>query len=86
MHGAQNFTEGVTYDNVPYPKDMLAAVANIDEDYPGSCGRCYEVRSQHWDSVWTAHVNQAAQRGEEVRGVLQHSGCVELQAMQPRYQ
>lgn len=40
----QNFTEGVTYDNVPYPKDMLMAVANVDADYPGSCGRCYEVR------------------------------------------
>ncbi|BDA51307.1 hypothetical protein COCOBI_18-1840 [Coccomyxa sp. Obi] len=40
----QNFTEGVTYDNVPYPKEMLMAVANIDVDYPGSCGRCYEVR------------------------------------------
>ncbi|EIE19971.1 hypothetical protein COCSUDRAFT_67654 [Coccomyxa subellipsoidea C-169] len=40
----QNFTEGVTYDNVPYPKDMLMAVANIDADFPGSCGRCYEVR------------------------------------------
>lgn len=40
----QNFTEGVTYDNVPYPKEMLMAVANIDQDYPGSCGRCYEVR------------------------------------------
>ena len=41
----QNYTEGVTYANVPYPKQMLAAMANIDESFPGSCGRCYEVRA-----------------------------------------
>ena len=33
----------MSYANVPYPKQMLAALANIDVDYPGSCGRCYEV-------------------------------------------
>jgi hypothetical protein len=41
----QNYTQGVSYDNVPYPKDMLAAMANIGEAFPGSCGRCYEVRA-----------------------------------------
>ena len=43
----QNYTEGVTYDNLPYPKEMLAALANTDEDFPGSCGRCYEVRCKN---------------------------------------
>ena len=43
----QNYTEGVTYANVPYPKEALAALANIDEDFPGSCGRCYEVRCKN---------------------------------------
>lgn len=41
---SQNYTEGVSYANVPYPKQMLAAMANIDEAFPGSCGRCFEVR------------------------------------------
>ena len=33
----QNYTEGVTYANVPYPKEALAALANSNEDFPGSC-------------------------------------------------
>ena len=44
---AQNYSEGVSYANVPYPKQMLAALANIDVDFPGSCGRCYEVSLLH---------------------------------------
>ena len=43
----QNYTEGVTYDNVPFPKESLAALANVDVDFPGSCGRCYEVRCKN---------------------------------------
>ena len=29
--------------SLPFPKEMYAAVADTNEDYPGSCGRCYEV-------------------------------------------
>ena len=36
---SQDGTEGVNFTNVPFPVDMLAAVANINDDYPGSCGR-----------------------------------------------
>lgn len=41
---SQNGTQGVDFSNVPFPVDMLAAVANVNEDYPGSCGRCYELQ------------------------------------------
>lgn len=34
----------VSYDNQAYPKDMIAALGSADPDYPGSCGRCYEVK------------------------------------------
>ena len=40
----QQGTSGVTYANEVYPRDAVAALANNDPDYPGSCGRCYEVR------------------------------------------
>jgi cullin-associated NEDD8-dissociated protein 1 len=29
---------------LPFPKEVYAAVADTNEDYPGSCGRCYQVR------------------------------------------
>ncbi|KAL3157021.1 hypothetical protein ABBQ38_001272 [Trebouxia sp. C0009 RCD-2024] len=41
---SQAGTEAVDFPNVPFPKDMLSAVANINDDFPGSCGRCYEIR------------------------------------------
>lgn len=34
----------VTYDNQAFPKDMVAGLASADPDYPGSCGRCYEIQ------------------------------------------
>ncbi|KAK9823593.1 hypothetical protein WJX72_004108 [[Myrmecia] bisecta] len=30
--------------DLPYGTGNVAALANVDPDYPGSCGRCYEVR------------------------------------------
>lgn len=30
--------------SLPFPKDMYAAAADTNLDYPGSCGRCYQVR------------------------------------------
>ncbi|GAX79409.1 hypothetical protein CEUSTIGMA_g6850.t1 [Chlamydomonas eustigma] len=30
--------------SMPFPKDAIAALADEDDDYPGSCGRCYEVK------------------------------------------
>ena len=41
---AQQGTSGVTYADEVFPRDAVAALANNDPDYPGSCGRCYEVR------------------------------------------
>ncbi|KAJ9517598.1 hypothetical protein QJQ45_025065 [Haematococcus lacustris] len=29
---------------LPYPRDAVAASADTNSDYPGSCGRCYEIR------------------------------------------
>lgn len=36
---SQKGTEGLDFSNLPFPVDMLAAVANVNDDYPGSCGR-----------------------------------------------
>jgi hypothetical protein len=30
--------------SLPFPREMYAANADTNVDYPGSCGRCYEVR------------------------------------------
>jgi len=30
--------------SLPFPKEIYAAAADTNEDYPGSCGRCYQVR------------------------------------------
>ena len=30
--------------DLPFPRDQVAAAANVNPDYPGTCGRCYEVR------------------------------------------
>jgi len=30
--------------SLPFPREMYAAAADTNEDYPGSCGRCYQVR------------------------------------------
>lgn len=35
----------IDYQDLPFPKEQVGAVANINPDYAGSCGRCYEVRS-----------------------------------------
>jgi hypothetical protein len=34
----------LTYDDVPFPHDGVAALADVNPDFPGSCGRCYEVK------------------------------------------
>ena len=44
--GACGYTE-VDEDGdkkLPYPIDVYAAAADTNVDYPGSCGRCYQVR------------------------------------------
>lgn len=33
--------------SLPFPREMYAAVADSNEDYPGSCGRCYQVCAMH---------------------------------------
>ena len=44
--GSCGFTEreGASGKRLPYPIDMYAAAADTNIDYPGSCGRCYQVR------------------------------------------
>ncbi|KAL0044907.1 hypothetical protein WJX82_001789 [Trebouxia sp. C0006] len=34
------------YSDLPFDKGQVAALAQKDPDYPGSCGRCYEIRCQ----------------------------------------
>lgn len=38
--------------SLPFPREVYAALADTNEDYPGSCGRCYEVRGSlgFWES------------------------------------
>lgn len=36
----------VNYQDLPFPKENVAAMSVADPDYAGSCGRCYEVRCQ----------------------------------------
>jgi hypothetical protein len=31
--------------SLPFPREMYAALADTNEDFPGSCGRCYQVRA-----------------------------------------
>lgn len=40
----QQGTNAVTFGDEVYPRTAIAALANNDPDYPGSCGRCYEIR------------------------------------------
>jgi cullin-associated NEDD8-dissociated protein 1 len=35
--------------SLPFPREMYAANADTNVDYPGSCGRCYEVRDNTFD-------------------------------------
>jgi hypothetical protein len=30
--------------SLPFPNDQPAAAADASPDFPGSCGRCYEIR------------------------------------------
>ncbi|WIA20876.1 hypothetical protein OEZ85_005223 [Tetradesmus obliquus] len=30
--------------SLPFPREMYAAAADANADYPGSCGRCYQIR------------------------------------------
>jgi cullin-associated NEDD8-dissociated protein 1 len=32
--------------SLPFPREAYAALADANEDYPGSCGRCYQVGQQ----------------------------------------
>jgi hypothetical protein len=45
-HGSCGFTDlmpnGDTY--LPFERDAVAASADTNPDYPGSCGRCYAMR------------------------------------------
>ena len=33
-----------TYSDLPFYPNEVAALAQKNPDYPGSCGRCYEIR------------------------------------------
>ncbi|KAK9801963.1 hypothetical protein WJX73_002009 [Symbiochloris irregularis] len=44
-YASQRGNQGQTFQqDFPFPVDQVAALANINPDYPGSCGRCYEIR------------------------------------------
>eukprot|EP00955_Chlamydomonas_euryale_P068050 360002-Chlamydomonas_euryale.AAC.4 len=42
--GSCGYTNGD--GSLPFPKETYAAAADANTDYPGSCGRCYEVRCE----------------------------------------
>ena len=35
--------EKIREEDLPFEKEHAAALANVNPDFPGSCGRCYEV-------------------------------------------
>eukprot|EP00775_Hariotina_reticulata_P000770 gene770-1081_t len=41
-HGSCGYTN--SDGSLVYPKEVYAAAADANMDYPGSCGRCYQVR------------------------------------------
>jgi cullin-associated NEDD8-dissociated protein 1 len=43
----QTGAEPVTAADLPYGQDFVAAASNVNLDYPGSCGRCYEVQCRN---------------------------------------
>lgn len=54
---SQDGTKGVDFSSVPFPVDMLSAVANINDDYPGSCGRYSAVLIAFtFSSMYLLHV------------------------------
>ncbi len=40
--GSCGYTNGD--GSLPFPPESMAALADRDKDFPGSCGRCYELR------------------------------------------
>lgn len=40
-HGSCGYTN--SDESLPFPREVYAAAADTNEDYPGSCGRCYQV-------------------------------------------
>ncbi|KAL6764674.1 hypothetical protein V8C86DRAFT_2468022 [Haematococcus lacustris] len=44
-YGSCGYTNiGSSGGTLPYPRDAVAASADANSDYPGSCSRCYEIR------------------------------------------
>ena len=53
----------IDYDDLQLPLDGVAALADVNPDFPGSCGRCYEVRcsegllkSNRGDPIWLSEM------------------------------
>jgi len=62
----------IDYDDLQLPLDGVAALADVNPDFPGSCGRCYEVRcsegllkSNRGDPIWLSEMYYMPQ-GEEL--------------------
>lgn len=51
-YGNCGYTDGD--GKTSYPEDMYAAAADTNADYPGACGRCYQVGDPCAAGVWPA--------------------------------
>lgn len=57
------------------PLDGVAAIADVNPDFPGSCGRCYEVRcanglvlANDHKPLWTGEKGEGGEREERGEG------------------
>ena len=62
--------------DLPFPRDQVAAAANVNPDYPGTCGRCYQVR-------WAAGLKSAAHFAECSRVKACSSICTAEESCEP---
>jgi len=63
----------IDYDDLQLPLDGVAALADVNPDFPGSCGRCYEVRcaegllkSNREDPIWLSEMYYMPQVNSKV--------------------
>ena len=69
----------IDYDDLQLPLDGVAALADVNPDFPGSCGRCYEVRcsegllkSNRGDPIWLSEMYYMPQVNSKGKWKMEH--------------
>jgi hypothetical protein len=55
--------------SLPFPRDQPAATSDANPDFPGSCGRCYQIRCKTTPALSERVVDACAPRWLPVWGV-----------------